>query len=93
MLKQTIQVLTLSAALAGSVAFADDGVWNQIEGGWDELKGSVQETWGELTGDEIDQLVGKRDQLVGSIKQKYGIAQEEAEAQVDDWAESLGLDG
>lgn len=93
MVKFTLKAALLATTLAATSVFASDGLWNQIEGGWDEFKGSIQETWGELTGDEIDQLEGNRDQLVGTIKQKYGIAQEEAEAQVDEWAESLGLDG
>jgi uncharacterized protein YjbJ (UPF0337 family) len=33
----------------------------------------------------LDQLSGKRDQLVGKVQEKYGIAKEEAERQVDDW--------
>lgn len=35
----------------------------------------------------IVEVYGK--QLVGKIQEKYGIAQEEAEKQVDEWAESI----
>ncbi len=78
-MKKLISVSILSLALLGGSAMADDGMWNQIEGNWDQFKGNVQETWGDLTNDEVDQLSGNRDQFVGFIKEKYGIAQEEAE--------------
>ena len=66
--------------------------WNTIEGRWKELKGNIKEQWGELTDDEIDQAEGKRDILLGKLQTKYGIAKEEAEKQLDSWAEKLNLD-
>lgn len=57
--------------------------WNTVEGNWKQLKGKLQETWGDLTDDELDIIAGKRDQLVGKIQTKYGIVKEEAERQVD----------
>ncbi len=91
-MKRIIGASIVGLALLSGSAMADDGVWNQVEGNWDQFKGSIQENWGELTDDEVDQLSGKRDQFIGMIKEKYGVAQEEAEAQVDQWAESLGMD-
>ena len=32
---------------------------------------------------------GERKQLVGKIQERYGIAQNEAERQVDEWADTL----
>lgn len=63
--------------------------WDQIEGKWKEFKGQAKVKWGELTDDELDVAEGRRDQLVGKIQQKYGIAKEEAERQVDDWSRKL----
>lgn len=63
--------------------------WDQIEGKWKEFKGQAKVKWGELTDDELDIAEGRRDQLVGKIQQKYGIAKEEAERQVDDWSNKL----
>ncbi|MEZ5659846.1 MAG: CsbD family protein [Burkholderiaceae bacterium] len=60
--------------------------WNQIEGNWKILKGKVKEQWGDLTDDEIDEIGGRRDQLVGKLQRSYGIAQDEAERQVDAWS-------
>ncbi len=62
--------------------------WDQIKGKWTQVKGSAKSKWGELTDDELDQAAGERDKLVGKIQEKYGIAKEEAEKQVDEWSQS-----
>ncbi|WP_346898763.1 CsbD family protein [uncultured Roseibium sp.] len=59
--------------------------WNQIEGNWDLFRGKVQEKWGKLTGDDLDVVAGNRKQLAGKIQERYGIAQEEVEREIDDW--------
>ena len=59
--------------------------WEQVEGKWDQLKGGVRQQWGKLTDNDIDEARGRRDVLVGRIKERYGVAKEEAERQVDDW--------
>ena len=66
---------------------------DQLKGKWKQMKGSVKERWGKLTDDDLDiingqneQLVnGQNEQLVGKIQEKYGIAKDEAQRQVDDW--------
>lgn len=63
--------------------------WQQIEGNWDQLKGKALQQWGELTNDEMDRAAGKRHELIGKIQERYGIAKEKAEHQVDEWAVSL----
>ena len=68
---------------------ANSPTWNKVQGNWKQFKGSVQERWGKLTNDEVDQLNGEREQLVGKIQEKYGIAQEEANKQIDEWADKL----
>jgi uncharacterized protein YjbJ (UPF0337 family) len=60
--------------------------WDRIEGDWKQLKGTVKEKWGQLTDDDLDIVAGKRDQLAGKIQSRYGIAKDEAEKQVDEWA-------
>ena len=61
--------------------------WDRIAGNWKQFSGSVQERWGELTDDEVDELEGDREQLVGKVQETYGITRMEAEEQVDDWAD------
>ena len=60
--------------------------WDQIQGKWKQFRGSAKENWGKLTDDELDQVEGSRDKLVGKVQEKYGIAKDEAERQVDDWS-------
>ncbi len=63
--------------------------WDQIKGKWTQYKGKAKEQWGKLTDDELDRAAGNKDQLVGHIQEKYGIAREEAERQVDDWSRRI----
>jgi uncharacterized protein YjbJ (UPF0337 family) len=56
-----------------------------LKGQWTQLKGKVREQWGKLTNDDVEQIQGKSQQLVGRIQERYGIAREEAQRQVDDW--------
>jgi uncharacterized protein YjbJ (UPF0337 family) len=56
-----------------------------LQGQWKQLKGRVQEQWGKLTDDDIDQIEGRAQRLVGRLQERYGLAQEEAEKQVDAW--------
>jgi uncharacterized protein YjbJ (UPF0337 family) len=63
--------------------------WDRIEGNWKQLKGKAKARWGKLTDDQFDVIAGKREQLVGRIQEKYGIAKEDAEKQVDLFAASL----
>ena len=60
--------------------------WDRIEGKWRQMKGEAQNRWGKLTNDDLDQVEGNRDKLVGRIQERYGIAKDEAEREVDDWA-------
>lgn len=65
------------------------GVWDQIVGKWNQFKGGVRQKWGELTDDDVEEIAGKRDVLAGKIQERYGIAKEEANRQIDEWAEDL----
>jgi uncharacterized protein YjbJ (UPF0337 family) len=63
--------------------------WDQIKGKWTQYKGKAKQQWRNLTDDELDQADGNKDQLVGKIQEKYGIAREEAERQVEDWSQRM----
>ncbi|WP_375689406.1 CsbD family protein [Pseudooceanicola sp. LIPI14-2-Ac024] len=60
--------------------------WDRIEGNWKQMKGQALEQWGKLTDDDLDKAAGKREQLVGKVQERYGIAKDEAERQVDEFA-------
>jgi uncharacterized protein YjbJ (UPF0337 family) len=56
-----------------------------LKGNWKQLKGKVQEKWGELTDDEVDQVKGESKQLVGLLQEKYGYNKQRAQDEVDDF--------
>ncbi len=64
--------------------------WDRIEGNWKQLTGKVKEQWGKLTDDQIDMIAGKRDQLAGKLQESYGISKDEAEQQIESFADRYG---
>jgi uncharacterized protein YjbJ (UPF0337 family) len=64
-------------------------VWDKIEGRWNEFKGNVRKQWGKLTDDDVEQIKGNRDVLAGRLQQRYGLAKEEINQQIDKWAHDL----
>lgn len=63
--------------------------WDRVEGNWKQFKGKVKEQWGNLTDDQIDQIEGRREKLVGLVQERYGIAKDQAERDVDSWSSRL----
>ena len=59
--------------------------WDRIEGNWKQITGKAKVQWGKLTSDDFDIIAGRREQLAGKIQERYGIAKDEAEKQVDAW--------
>ena len=49
------------------------------------MKGALKSRWGKLTDDDLDVIEGQKDQLVGKVQERYGIAKDEAQKQVDEW--------
>ena len=62
---------------------------NEMKGNWRQLKGNVQEKWGKLTDDDMDQIEGQREVLVGKIQKRYGKTEAEASEEVDDWFDHM----
>lgn len=58
---------------------------DRVEGNWEQFKGKAREQWGKLTNDDLDVIAGRRQQLAGKIQERMGIAEDEAERQIDDW--------
>ena len=56
---------------------------NIIAGNWNELKGGIQAQWGKLTDNDLDQINGDTNKLYGYLLKNYGLAQKDAEAQLD----------
>jgi uncharacterized protein YjbJ (UPF0337 family) len=63
--------------------------WNQIKGNRKQFKGKARQRWSKLTDDELDMIEGKREELIGGVQEKYGIAREQAEKEVDEFGTGL----
>ena len=63
--------------------------WDKVGGQWKQFAGDVKQKWGKLTDDELLQVNGNREILAGKIQEKYGIAKDEANKQIDEWADKL----
>jgi uncharacterized protein YjbJ (UPF0337 family) len=78
-------VYAQSTTTTTTVKTDTNAIWQKIKGSWNTAKGAVKEQWGKLTDDDLMEIQGRRDQLVGKIQMRYGISQEQAEAQVSGW--------
>ncbi len=63
--------------------------WDRVSGDWKMFRGKVKQQWGKLTDNDLDVIQGKRDELLGKIQNRYGIARDEAERQLDDFLNSV----
>ncbi|MCW8908807.1 MAG: CsbD family protein [Sedimenticola sp.] len=54
---------------------------DSVEGSWKQFKGKVKAQWGKLTGNQLDEIEGKRDELSGKLQEGYGDAKEAVEEQ------------
>jgi len=82
---------SLEGSVVGQLAKPQEHLmnWDRIEGNWKQLTGKVKEQWGKLTEDDLKVIGGKQDQLVGRIQERYGIAKDEAERQVNSWVNRM----
>lgn len=51
----------------------------ELEGHWNEVKGRIQERWGQVTENELQQARGDANQLVGVLQQRTGETRREIE--------------
>lgn len=59
-----------------------------LKGQWKQLKGKAKKTWSKITDDELLRIEGNVQELSGLIQQRYGVAREDAERQIDDFVSS-----
>jgi uncharacterized protein YjbJ (UPF0337 family) len=55
---------------------------DQIKGKGQQLKGKIKEAFGQLTDDEVAMYEGQRDKFFGMLREKYGVAKEDAEKRI-----------
>ena len=63
--------------------------WDVIEGNWKQYAGKAREQLGKLTDNDLEVAKGRRDQLAGLVQERYGVAKDEAERQVDSWSRAI----
>ena len=63
--------------------------WDQMSGKWSQAKGEIRQRWGKLTDDDLEVIAGSRDKFLGRIQERYGIAKEEAQNQLDEWLKTV----
>lgn len=63
--------------------------WERIEGNWKNLHDKVRQQWGRLTDEDIDEIEGRRRELAGRIQEAYNVSSDEAERQINRFADSL----
>jgi uncharacterized protein YjbJ (UPF0337 family) len=61
----------------------DESTKMKWEGRWDQLKGKAQQTWGDLTNDDLDVAEGNYDEFVGKIKERTGESAEDIKRKLD----------
>jgi uncharacterized protein YjbJ (UPF0337 family) len=60
--------------------------WNRVEGNSKQLMGKAKQQWGRLTDDDLTTVAGRREELAGKVQERYGLAKDAAQKQVDEWA-------
>ena len=63
--------------------------WDEIVANWKRFEGNVQQQWGKLTHDDLQQVKGDLKALTGKIQERYAITKEEAERQINEWLRKL----
>lgn len=63
--------------------------WDQLSGDWKQFVGLAKQKWGKLTDNDLTTLSGKGDQLTGILQERYGIAKEKAEQELNDVMKSM----
>lgn len=63
--------------------------WKEVERNWTQYKDRVQDRWDELTADELNQIGGSYNELVGKLQEKYGITQQQAERELEEFQSTV----
>ncbi len=63
--------------------------WEQVEGKWDQFRGKAHQHGGRLTHHDSAPDKGKRTELAGRIQERYGVAKEDADKEIDAWLRKM----
>jgi uncharacterized protein YjbJ (UPF0337 family) len=59
--------------------------WDKIQHNWGQCRGMIKRHWNKLTNDDLDIIQGNPTILEMRLQERYGIAQEEARKQIQQW--------
>ena len=62
--------------------------WNATQERWHMIIGAAKERWNRFSEQELHAIAGKRDALIQKLKEKYGMSQQQAEREADEFHES-----
>lgn len=62
---------------------------DRIKGQWKQITGKIKQKWGDLTDDDLKVAEGNGEYLAGKLQERYGIAKDEAQRQVDEFNRGL----
>ena len=63
----------------------------QTEGKLEQFNAALKKTWAKLTEDDILLYKSNKEQFFGRLKEKYGIAKEEAEKTIKEHEKTCGM--
>lgn len=61
--------------------------WNEVARHWNDAPPEIKSRWSKLTDDDLRAIDAKKERLVEKIEEKYGVLEEEALVEVDEWLE------
>jgi uncharacterized protein YjbJ (UPF0337 family) len=56
---------------------------------WLQLRGQLKAKWNRLTDDDVRRLGGHRAYLVGKLQERYGMANQKAKSEVEEFERAL----
>lgn len=65
---------------------------NIWKGRWHKIKGAAKKQWGKLTDDDLLQIEGDQEKLRGIVQKRYGVDQERAAQEVNQFYQDLSKD-
>jgi uncharacterized protein YjbJ (UPF0337 family) len=62
-----------------------------IKGKWNEFKGELQDTWGKISGDDLERTKGNVKAISGLMQQKYGSLKDDAKTKFNELLNRYGV--
>jgi uncharacterized protein YjbJ (UPF0337 family) len=77
----------------GFVWFSQEGTvsWESIEGDWPRFVGKAKHRWADVTDEEWAMVRGSREAFASRLQERYAIAKDEADRQIDEWMKEPGV--